>query len=44
MCKFYEDTFTSVGAELAKHISCAWVQQEPREGGGGLTGISSQKE
>ena len=40
----YEETFTSDGAELAKHISCAWVQQEPRESGGGLIGISLQRE
>lgn len=44
VCKFYEEPFTSDGAELAKRISCAWVLQEPRESGGGLIGISLQRE
>lgn len=44
MCKLYKEAFTGDEADLAKHISCAWVQQEPRESGGGLIGISLQRE
>lgn len=44
VCKFNEGSFTSDAAELTKPISCAWVQQGPRESKGGLIGISSQRE
>lgn len=44
VCKLYKEAFTGDEADLAKHISCAWVQQEPRESGGGLIGISLQRE
>lgn len=44
VCKFNEGALTSDAAELSKPISHAWVQQGPRESGGGLIGISLQRE